>query len=279
MTNREIQIEVASPAVGCEISGVDLSGPLSAPIIAAIRQALLDYGVVFFRNQELTPAQQLSFCGCFGEPDEYSLIKGLPGYPTVTPVIKLANETINFGGLWHSDTTYLERPPMGSVLHARELPPIGGDTLFANMYLAFETLSDGLKAMLGGLNAVNSAYKARVSDTRSPRLQDAGKDVGDKILEAVHPVVRTHPETGRRALYVNRGHTVRFEGMTEDESAGLLEYLFRHQTREEFTCRFKWSPGAVAFWDNRCTQHYPLNDYTGHRRVMNRVTLKGDVPR
>jgi taurine dioxygenase len=279
MSDTELQIEPASPALGCEISGVDLSTPLSAATVGAICQALLAYGVVFFRDQNLSPAQQLAVAGHFGVPDEYPFVKGLPGFPTVTPVVKLPEETINFGGLWHSDTTYMARPPMATLLHAKELPPLGGDTLFANMYLAFDSLSAGLQEMLCGLAALNSAHKSRVSETRSHRMEDAGKDVGGQTLEAVHPVVRTHPETGRKALYVNGAHTVRFAGMTKLESAGLLDYLCRHQTREEFTCRFRWSAGAVALWDNRCTQHYPLNDYTGYKRVLNRVTLKGDVPR
>ena len=279
MSAPDFQIEPASPALGCEITGIDLSTSLSAATVDVIRQALLRYGVVFFRDQDLTPVQQLVVAEAFGEPDEYPFVKGLPGFPTVTPVVKLPEETINFGGLWHSDTTYMEMPPMATLLHAKELPPIGGDTLFANMYMAFETLSAGLQDMLCGLSALNSAHKSRVSETRSHRIEESGKDVGGKTLQAVHPVVRTHPETGRKALYVNGAHTVRFAEMTEAESAGLLDFLYHHQTREEFTCRFRWSKGAIAFWDNRCTQHYPLNDYTGYKRVLNRVTLKGDVPR
>lgn len=267
-----------SPFVGCEISGVDLARTLSDGLVGQIRDALLAHGVVFFRDQNLTPAEQLRVCSAFGEADEYPFVKGLPGFPTVTPVIKLPEETINFGGLWHSDTTYMASPPMATFVHAKELPPLGGDTLFASMYAAYETLSDGLKETLSELKAINSAHKSRVSDTRSYRIDDSGKDVSDQVLEAVHPVIRTHPETGRKALYVNGAHTLRFEGMTDVESAGLLDYLFRHQTREEFTCRFQWSDGAVAFWDNRCTQHYPLNDYAGYKRVLHRVTLKGDVP-
>ncbi|MGB5082440.1 MAG: TauD/TfdA family dioxygenase, partial [Burkholderiales bacterium] len=176
-----------------------------------------------------------------------------------------------------SDTAYLERPPMASLLHAVEIPPVGGDTLFANQYLAYEALSDGLKRTLAGLRAVNSSSKAEVSRTREYRLREAG--VEQKALETAHPVVRTHPETGRKALYVNTGHTVRFEGWTEGESAPLLEVLFAHQVKPEFTCRFRWAPGSLAFWDNRCTQHNPVNDYHGYRRVMHRVTLAGDLPR
>ncbi len=278
MSDTGIKFEPLSPVIGCEISGLNLADSLSPTLIKKLRSALLTHGVIFFRDQDMSPQQQLDFCKAFGEPGEYPFIKGLPGYPCVTPVIKKAHETINFGGLWHSDTTYLEKPPMGTVLHARKLPPIGGDTLFASMTKAYETLSDGMKNLLSGLKAINSAHKSQVSDTRANRIRDSGKSSEGQVLESVHPVVRSHPETGRKALYVNDAHTVRFEGMTQEESAGLLEYLFHHQTREEFTCRFRWSEGAVAFWDNRCTQHFPLNDYSGYERVLNRVTLKGDRP-
>ena len=168
---------------------------------------------------------------------------------------------------------------MGTLLHARTLPPIGGDTLFSSMAAAYDSLSNGMKDLLSGMKAVNSAHKSRVSDTRANRIEESGKDVEGLVMEAVHPVVRTHPESGKKALYINGAHTTRFEGMTEPESEGLLTFLFRHQVREEFTCRLRWTPGAVVFWDNRCTQHFPLNDYTGHERLLHRITLKGDVPR
>jgi taurine dioxygenase len=279
MSEPTIVIEPVSPIIGCEVSGVDLSKPLSAFTIEALRDALLDSGVIFIRDQDISPAQQMTVAQAFGEPDEYPFVGGLPGYPCVTPVLKLAHETVNFGGLWHSDTTYQECPPMGTILHARTLPPVGGDTLFASMSAAYEALSDGFKEMLSGLKAVNSAHKSRVTDTRSNRVKDTGKDTQNSIMEALHPVVRTHPETGKKALYVNGAHTTRFEGMTVQESEGLLNFLFHHQVREEFTCRLRWTPGSIAFWDNRCTQHFPLNDYTGHERLLHRITLKGDVPR
>src|SRR5688572_15472532 len=168
------------------------------------------------------------------------------------------------------------RPRMGSLLYAVETPPSGGDTLFASKYAAYDALSDGLKAVLARLAGVASSAKADVSRTREDRLRDAGAEL--KVLTAVHPVVRTHPETGRKALYVNFGHTAKFEGWSDAESAALLDYLFGHQVRPEFTCRFHWEPGSLAFWDNRCVQHNPVNDYHGHRRVMHRVTLEGDRP-
>jgi len=274
---RHIQVRRIAGALGAEIEGVDAAQPLAAEVIAEVRQAFLDHLVVFIRDQKLTPQAQLAFAQRFGQPMEYPQLKGLPECPLVTPVVKLEHERVNFGGVWHSDTSYLARPPMASMLYAVETPPRGGDTLFANQYLAYETLSEGLQQTLAGLVGVNSSAKADVSKTREDRLRDAGAEL--KVLIGEHPVVRTHPETGRKALYLNFGHTARFRDWTEQESAPLLDYLFMHQVKPEFTCRFQWEPGSLAFWDNRCAQHYPVNDYHGFRRVMHRVTLEGDPPR
>ena len=274
---RHIKVRPIAGALGAEIEGVDAARPLEAAVIAEIRQAFLDHLVIFLRNQKLTPQAQLAFARQFGEPMEYPQLKGLPECPLITPVVKLAHERVNFGGIWHSDTAYLERPPMASMLYAVETPPHGGDTLFANQYLAHETLSEDLRRRLTGLIGVNSSTKADASRTREDRLREAG--VERKVLVGEHPVARTHPETGRRALYVNVGHTTHFRGWTEEESAPLLRFLFAHQVKPEFTCRFAWTPGALAFWDNRCAQHNPINDYHGFQRVMHRVTLAGDAPR
>jgi taurine dioxygenase len=278
MTN-SLQVRPIAGALGAEIGGVDLSRDLDGAMIAAIRRAWLDHLVVFFRGQPLTPERFLAFARRLGEAVEYPFIKGIDGFPEITPVVKLEHERVNFGGLWHSDTTYLERPPMGTMLIAREAPAYGGDTLFANMYLAYESLSAGLRRLLDGLAAVNSSAKADVTKTREDRLRDAARGDAQREYEALHPVVRTHPETGRKALYVNGGHTTRFKDMAEEESAPLLQYLFAHQQRPEFTCRFRWEVGSIAFWDNRCAQHNPINDYHGFRRIMHRVTLAGDQPR
>lgn len=274
-----LEIRPIAGAIGAELHGVDLSGDLSADTIAAIRQALLDHLVIFFRNQTLPPARFLALAHRFGTPIEYPFVKGIEGFPEIIAVAKLEHERSNFGGIWHSDTTYLEQPPMGTLLVAREVPPQGGDTLFANQYLAYETLSPRLRAMLDGLRAVSSSAKADVSRTREDRIKSDGTAVARTELSAEHPVVRTHPETGRKALYINVAHTARFAGMTEEESAGLLSFLFRHQIRPEFTCRFRWDVGSVAVWDNRCALHNPINDYHGYRRVMHRITLAGDTPR
>jgi len=276
MTYSAIMPRPLGPALGAEIGGVDLSEELPDAVIGEIRQALLEHLVVFFRNQDITPEQHLAFARRFGDLVAYPMVKGLDDYPEIVPVLKLEHETVNFGGIWHSDTTYLAAPPLGAILVARELPPAGGDTLFANMYMAYETLPRAMKEKLSGLTAINTSAKAHVAKSREGRQQDMG-DVPEPLV-AEHPAIRTHPETGKKLLYVNLGHTVGFKGMDEAESGPLLEYLFAHQQQEQFTCRFRWAPGSIAFWDNRCTQHFPVNDYDGHRRELHRVTLAGDVP-
>ena len=278
MRNAPFKIRPIAGAIGAELHGVDLGGSLSSDTIGAIRQALLDQAVIFFRDQALPPDRFLALARRFGTPVEYPFLKGIEGFPEIITVSKLEHETINFGGVWHSDTTYLHEPPMATLLVAREVPEAGGDTIFANQYLAYETLSDGMKRLLAGLKVIASSAKADSSRTREDRIKSDGSADARKLLTAEHPVVRTHPETGRKALYVNRAHTVGFVGMTEEESAPLLEFLFRHQIRPEFTCRFRWAAGSLAIWDNRCAQHYAINDYAGQRRVMQRITLAGDRP-
>jgi taurine dioxygenase len=273
-----MEIRRIAGALGAELLGVSLD-KLDGGQVQAIRTAWLEHLVVFFRDQPLSPEQFMAFAKRIGKPIEYPFVKGIAGFPEIIEVKKLEHEKVNFGGVWHSDTAYLEVPPMASMLLAREVPSTGGDTLFANMYLAYETLSDGMKRMLDGVIAVNDSAKANVTRTREDRIKTDGADGAGKALVAEHPVVRTHPETGRKALYVNFGHTVRFRDMTEEESAPLLAYLFEHQIRPEFTCRFSWQPGSIALWDNRCAQHNPVNDYHGYRRIMHRITLQGDRPR
>jgi taurine dioxygenase len=272
-------VEKIAGALGAEIGGLDLSRDLDDAEVAFIRQALLDHLVVFFRDQELTPAALAAFGRRFGTLARYPFVEGLPEISEVIEVKKLEHERVNFGGIWHSDTTYLQEPPMASMLFALEVPPVGGDTLFANMVAAYEALSEAMKKLLSGLKAVNSSDMADVTRTREDRIaSNPGKARGEKF-EAAHPVVRTHPETGRKALYVNRAHTVRIDGMTREESANLLAFLYDHQAKPEFTCRFQWRRGSLAFWDNRCAQHNPINDYHGYRRRMHRITLAGDRPR
>jgi len=272
-----LEIRRIAGALGAEVLGVQLNQDLGAATIGEIRQAFLDYQVIFFCDQKLAAAQFMAFARRMGKPIEYPFVRGIDGFPEVIEVKKLEHERYNFGGIWHSDTTYLEEPPMGSMLLARELPPFGGDTLFANQYLAYETLSEGMRKLLDGLVAVNSSANADVSRTREDRVREQVRTAEELVSE--HPAVRTHPETGRKALYVNVAHTARFKGMTKEESAPLLNFLFQHQIRPEFTCRFQWRVGSLAFWDNRCVQHNPVNDYHGYRRVMHRITLAGDRPR
>jgi taurine dioxygenase len=279
MTASRLEIRPLSSALGAEIFGVDLADRLDEETVRALRAALLEHLVIFFRDQELSPHDLLALAERFGEVVEYPLIKGLPECPLVLPVIKEPEERANFGGVWHSDTAYLERPAMASLLYAIETPPAGGDTMFANMYLAYETLSSGMRRLLDRLKAVNVAGKAVALQTREEMYSKRGTAADVEAASAIHPVVRTHPETGRKALYVNLAHTLRFEDMTEAESAPLLNWLFAWQIQPELTCRFRWHPGSLAFWDNRASQHYPLNDYHGYRRVMHRVTLAGDRPR
>jgi taurine dioxygenase len=274
-----LEIRRIAGALGAEVHGVDLSRPMSRDLAAQLRAAWLEHLVLFFRNQALTPPQFMEFARAWGKPIEYPFVRGLDGFPEIIEVKKLEHEKVNFGGIWHSDTAYLDEPPMASMLLAREVPPAGGDTLFANQYLAWESLSDGMKSALEKLQGVNLSSKADVSRTREDRIQSDGRTEAKREYVAVHPIARTHPETGRQALYVNIAHTGRFDGLTEDESAPLLGYLFQHQVRPDFTCRFAWQPGSIALWDNRCTQHNPVNDYHGHRRVMHRITLAGDRPR
>jgi len=273
-----LDVRPVAGAVGAEVGGVDLGQDLGDGVVDEIRKAWLEHGVVFFRDQDLPPDRFLAFARRIGEVTRYPFVPGIDGYPDIICVRKLPHETVNFGGIWHSDTAYLDEPPMATMLVAREVPPAGGDTLFASQYAAFETLSPAMQELLTPLAAVNSSALADVSKTREDAIRESGAEELP-LYEAVHPVVRTHPETGRKALYVNVAHTARFEGMTEEESQPLLRFLFEHQTKPELTCRFHWEVGSVALWDNRCVQHNPVNDYHGHTRVMHRITLAGDRPR
>jgi taurine dioxygenase len=275
----QVKITPLPGALGAEIADIDLSADLDDATVAVIRQAWLDHLVIFFRDRELPPARFLAFARRFGTVIEYPFIKGLDDFPLIVSVVKLEHETVNFGGIWHSDTTYQSEPPSATLLIAREVPPSGGDTLFANQYLAYETLPRDLKHRLNGMKAISSSAKADTTRSREDRMRDLGKvDVAEEYA-AEHPVIRSHPETGRKSLFINRAHTARFVGMTEQESAPLLAQLFEHQVKPEFLCRFHWRVGSLAMWDNRCTLHNPMNDYHGHRRLMHRITIAGDRPR
>jgi len=270
-----LKIRRVSGAVGAEISGVDLAQELSAEIVAEIRCAFVEHQVIFFRDQRLTPEQQLRFGARFGPLNIHPYVAGMAGHPEVMEIIKEPEDRANFGGGWHSDMSFLERPSIGSILYAVEVPDHGGDTLFASQAAAYEALSPGLRRTLETLSSVHSAAKEygvggySAQARKSMSVSEAEGLVG----EYVHPLVLTHPETGRRALYVNPAFTVRIEGWSRRESRALLDFLFEHSRNEAFTCRFRWEAGSVAFWDNRSVWHFALNDYPGRRRHMRRVTV------
>jgi taurine dioxygenase len=274
-------IEPLAGALGAEIRGVDLRAVKSWE---AIDRAFLEHAVLVFRDQTIEPADLMAIGEHFGEPCHYPFVTGIDGYPFIFEVVKEESETVNFGGNWHSDTTYLAQPPLATLLYALETPTHGGDTLFTNTQKAYEALSEGMRAMVGPLVGVNSAS---LKVTGGRRKLHAKANVGAmKIhdteradeMEAEHPVVRTHPVTRRKALYLSRSHTVRFRDMSEEESRPLIDFLQAHQTRPEFTCRVRWTPGTLTVWDNRCTQHNAINDYHGQRRRMRRLTVGAQTP-
>ena len=270
-----LTIRRVAGALGAEISGVDLSQDLPDEVIAGIRAALVEHQVIFFRDQRLTPERQVAFGRRFGPLNIHPYVKGMESHPEVMEVIKEPADKTNFGGGWHSDMSFLERPAIGSILYAVELPEWGGDTLFSSQVAAYEALSAGMKATLEGLRAVHSAgreYSAQ-GHSAQKRASMSVVEAEGAVGEYVHPVVLVHPESGRRALYVNPAFTMRFEGWTKRESRPLLDFLFEHCRYEGYTCRFNWRPGSVAFWDNRQVWHFALNDYPGQRRHMRRVTV------
>jgi len=268
-----------SATTGMEVAGVDLRQPLPEETTRAIRRALCEWGVVTFRDQAIAPAQHLAFARRFGEVPPSEFLVTAPGFPQIGEIRKEPDQTRNVGGNWHSDHSFDPVPPLGAVLYARELPARGGDTLFANMAAAYDSLSDGLRETLSSLRAVHAKRNAFHADDRPERRPSAAQrarfDEEYAGRECVHPVITTHPETGRRVLFVNPTYTVRFEGWTGRESAPLLQYLHAHATRPENTCRFQWREGSIAFWDNRTALHYALNDYHGARRLMHRAVVAG----
>ncbi|OHB28689.1 MAG: taurine dioxygenase [Phenylobacterium sp. RIFCSPHIGHO2_01_FULL_69_31] len=273
--SQSLNIRRVAGALGAEISGVDLAQPLPDETIAAIRRALVEHQVIFFRDQDLTPAQQVAFGRRFGPLNIHPYVTGMAGQPEVMEIIKEPSDRINFGGGWHSDMSFLETPAIGSILYAVELPAWGGDTLFASQAAAFEALSPGLQKTLEGLNAVHSASREYSAQGHSAQKRGAMQvaEADGYVGEYVHPMVLVHPETGRKALYVNPAFTLRIEGWKTKESKALLDYLFDHCRYEAFTWRFAWAKGSVAFWDNRSVWHFALNDYPGQRRHMRRVTV------
>jgi len=276
MSYETISVEPLAGALGAEIGGVDLRHPLSNQQRSEIHDAFLAHCAIYIRGQELSGADLLRYARYFAEPAFYPFAEGLHDYPEIFEIRKEPDQRKNVGARWHSDTTYLEKPPVATMLYAREIPAYGGDTLVANQYLAYEALSPGMRRMLDGLTGVDSAGPDRTGreENKHMKMKDTHKA---SLYEAEHPVVRTHPETGRKALYVSSEHTIRFKGMTEEESRPIVEFLQAHCTRPEFTARIRWENGTVGIWDNRCCQHLAINDYHGQRRVMWRLPVGAEA--
>jgi len=275
---KSIEVTPISGALGALVTGVELKNPLQEDVFAEIYKAFLKYKVIFFRNQDLNPESQLHFGRMFGQPVIYPFVKGLKDFPEITPILKKETDLNNFGGVWHSDTTYQQQPPKATMLYAVEVPEYGGDTEFADQCMALNHLSDGMQKFLSKQKIINISGKGKVVASRSDVMKHSSSRQAVKEFRAEHPVVRTHPETKQQALFVNEAHSLQFSSLTIDESTPILEFLFKHQIRSEFTCRFKWEKGSVAIWDNRCTLHNPINDYHGKRRLMHRITFAGDTP-
>lgn len=275
-----IGISRLAPALGAEISGVDIAAGIGDEQFAEIRQAFSDFGVIFFREQEISPDQHIEFARRWGEINVNRFFQAVATHPLIAEVRKEPHQKANIGSAWHTDHSYDQIPAMGSVLYAREVPSVGGDTLFSSMYAAYEALSDGLKKMLLGLRAEHSsrhafgegAYVATDAEDLGGRLGNTAAATQDSI----HPVIIRHPLSGRPALYVNGDFSVKFEGWSKEESQPLLDYLYAHARQNEFTCRFRWRKGSMAIWDNRATHHCALNDYHGERRLMHRITIEGE---
>jgi taurine dioxygenase len=271
-----VEIIPQSSVIGAEVRGLDLSARLDDDSFAQLNQAFLDHQILFFRDQHLSAQQYNDFAARFGVLKNYLFAEGMDGFPYITEIIKTETETESFGSFWHSDSAYTDCPPKITMLYAREVPARGGDTLFADMYTLYDDLSAGLKSTLGSLSAINSASVVPRDEDIYQAVKSKNSAKSDQF--AVHPVIRRHDETGRRAVYVNGIHTLGFEGLTAAESLPLLEYLFHQVTRPEYSFRLRWQADTLAMWDNRCTQHYALNDYHGFRRVMQRIIIEGPVP-
>ena len=276
----DITLRPVTGTIGAEVKGVDLASDLSADTISQILDAFHHFHVLFFRDQDLSPHGQIKFAKQLGELGTHPYVQPNPDHHEIIDIVTEPDDRVNFGGGWHTDVTFLAEPDLGSILYAVEVPDCGGDTLWANQHAAWEALSDPIKELIDPLVAVHSArrqYSDNGYSQQSKAVQTRGADQAAQI-EEVHPVVRTHPVTGRKGLYVNRAFTERIKGLRRSESDAILNFLFDHAVQEPFTCRFRWEPGSLAMWDNRCVQHFAIHDYSGHRRHMRRVTLKGDRP-
>ncbi|MEC9346775.1 MAG: taurine dioxygenase [Pseudomonadota bacterium] len=280
MGYQRIRVNPIAGALGAEIEGVDMGQPLGNQVFQEVHDALMAHQVIFFRDQDITPAQHVAFARQFGELHVHPYAPSHRDHPEVL-ILRSSKANRSAANAWHSDVTFQEEPPLGSILLAREVPEHGGDTMWANMYAAYETLSEPMKRYLEGMTAHNTAGRAQFEKAYDKLSDSEKKDIHDgRMAEqgAHHPVIRTHPVTGRKALYVNSIFTQRLDGVSSRESRAILGYLNEHLQKPEFTCRFRWQKGSVAFWDNRCTQHYAIADYGDATREMHRVTVCGDRP-
>jgi alpha-ketoglutarate-dependent taurine dioxygenase len=275
-----IQVAPAAGSMGAEIAGVDLAGDLDNQTFDEIHRALLAHHLIFFRNQQLTPDSQAAFGRRFGPLNRHPYVKPLPEAPDVFAIVKEPDDIHHFGNGWHTDLSYTEKPALATMLYGVDIPPFGGDTLFTNLHQAYEALSDGMQQMLAGLTGVYS--NARTYGPDAARFKDGVKAMSvsqqAEVNRVEHPLIRTHPETGRKSLYFSELHLVGLKDMSDEESAPILTFLARHCARPEFTFRFRWEKGSLALWDNRCTAHYAIDDFAGMRREIHRVTVEGDRP-
>lgn len=279
MKQDAVEIRPLASAIGAEILGVDLTRPLDDAVWSKIETAFHDHLVIFFRDQDLTPEQHIAVSRRFGALEEYPFVKGIKGYPELIEIVKMPDEVRNFGAGWHVDMSFRETPPLGAVLLGREVPPVGGDTMFANLYIAYETLSAGMKKLLENVCGVHDSMDPSGHSQNYKGMSLSGKK-GKKRQVTSHPLVRTHPVTGRKSLFISPDYCTRLEDMTVAESRPILEMLEAHASRPEFACRFSWRPNSIAVWDNRCCMHNALSDdlnaFTGgkgFRRVMRRATI------
>ena len=288
-SNKRIEVKPIAGALGAEIVGADL-GKLDDETFAEIEAAWLEHLVVFFRGQTLTPEQQIAFARRFGDIHYHPFMKGMNEHPEILEILKEEGDTKAFGEVWHTDQMFNPKPAKATILYAKETPAAGGDTMFANMYLAYENLSDPMKTMIAGVKTWNVGDRKTLAQNgplaSAPRagryvgnenMAAKVRDPGDVQTQSAHPLVRTHPETGRKALYIGN-HTQTLDGFQRAEARPIVDFLMAHAVQPEFTCRFRWEVDSLAIWDNRCTQHRALNDYPGKRRRMHRITIAGDAP-
>ena len=279
LTFNRFKVKPISGAMGAEIFDIDLSGEINSETWEEIQDAFHHYLVLVFRDQSLTDKEQFNFSQRFGKIIPHPYVKGLPDIPEIFQIIREPGESFSWDGFYHSDLMFLKTPPMGATLYAKECPPFGADTAFTNMYLAYETLSDGMKSLLNNLEGENESGNPEKYSNKYQSMEELGKK---RAMSAVHPMVRVHPVTGRNSLFSSLAFTKRIKGMTDSESAPILNYLYEHSIQTHLGCRLEWKKGSLALWDNRVCLHHAVADYFGevakHRRVMQRATIEGEEP-